>query len=76
MKSIPKVDVDQHRLDSIPGNVPMPGSVKQGCRFASRCLHVEAKCLTDAPPLFELAGGQQSRCWLHEGSAEKEVAHA
>jgi peptide/nickel transport system ATP-binding protein len=77
MKSIPKVDVDQHRLDSIPGNVPLPGSVKQGCRFASRCPHTEAKCLTDAPPLFELQGGQKSRCWLHEDAAEKkEAMHA
>jgi peptide/nickel transport system ATP-binding protein len=76
MKSIPKVDVDQHRLDTIPGNVPLPGSVKQGCRFASRCLHVEAQCLIEEPPLFELAGGQQSRCWLQKGSAVKEVMRA
>jgi peptide/nickel transport system ATP-binding protein len=75
MKSIPKVDVDQHRLDSIPGNVPLPGSVKQGCRFASRCSYVEARCLVDSPPLFELQGGQKSRCWLHEGTAMKEAAH-
>jgi peptide/nickel transport system ATP-binding protein len=77
MKSIPKVNVDQHRLDSIPGNVPLPGSIKQGCRFASRCPHTEVKCLTDEPPLFELQGGQQSRCWLHEDAAvKKEAAHA
>jgi peptide/nickel transport system ATP-binding protein len=76
LKSIPKVNADQRRLDSIPGNVPMPGSVKQGCRFASRCPHTEAKCLADAPPLFELQGGQQSRCWLHQDTAVKEAAHA
>ncbi|MGG1662370.1 ABC transporter ATP-binding protein [Brevibacillus sp. NRS-1366] len=74
MRSIPKVDVDQARLDSIPGNVPLPGSVKQGCRFASRCEHVEAKCLAESPPLFELENGQLSRCWLHEDSSVKEVA--
>lgn len=73
MKSIPKVDLDQDRLDSIPGNVPLPGSIKQGCRFASRCSYKEEKCLKDAPPLFELENGQQSRCWLHAGSAVKEV---
>ncbi|GAX90068.1 ABC transporter ATP-binding protein [Effusibacillus lacus] len=76
MKSIPKVDRDQARLDSIPGNVPLPGSVKQGCRFASRCPQVEAKCLAGAPPLFELKSGQQSRCWLHADSVVKEAAHA
>jgi peptide/nickel transport system ATP-binding protein len=76
IKSIPKIDMDQHRLASIPGNVPLPGSVKQGCRFASRCPFTEQKCLTDEPPLFELRGGQQSRCWLHEGSEVKEVSNA
>lgn len=74
MKSIPKVDMDQARLDSIPGNVPLPGSVKQGCRFASRCQHVESRCLAESPPLFELENGQLSRCWLLEGSTVKEVS--
>jgi peptide/nickel transport system ATP-binding protein len=76
LKSMPKADADQARLDSIPGNVPLPGSVKQGCRFASRCPYAEAKCLSDSPPLFELKSGQLSRCWLHEESAVKEVARA
>jgi peptide/nickel transport system ATP-binding protein len=74
MKSMPKVDVDQERLDSIPGNVPLPGSVKQGCRFASRCPYTMDKCLQEAPPLFSLEMGQQSRCWLHDGSVTKEAA--
>jgi peptide/nickel transport system ATP-binding protein len=74
MKSIPKVDADQDRLDSIPGNVPLPGSVKQGCRFASRCPYVEEKCLAESPPLFELKDGQFSRCWLYAKS-QKVVAN-
>ncbi|MCR8632878.1 ABC transporter ATP-binding protein [Paenibacillus radicis (ex Xue et al. 2023)] len=73
LKSVPKVDVDQDRLDSIPGTVPLPGTIKQGCRFASRCSFREARCLTDAPPLFELHEGQQCRCWLYEGSVVKEA---
>jgi peptide/nickel transport system ATP-binding protein len=74
MKSIPKVDADQDRLDSIPGSVPLPGSVKQGCRFASRCPYVEEKCLAESPPLFELKDGQFSRCWLYAKS-QKVVAN-
>jgi peptide/nickel transport system ATP-binding protein len=69
MRSIPKVDADEERLDSIPGNVPLPGTVEHGCRFASRCPHVMEKCLADAPPLFSLEGGQQSRCWLNAEAA-------
>ncbi|MFD2169888.1 ABC transporter ATP-binding protein [Tumebacillus lipolyticus] len=73
MRSIPKVDADQRRLDSIPGNVPLPGSVASGCRFASRCPHVESRCTQQMPPLFQLEGGQRSRCWLQEEAALKEV---
>lgn len=73
MKSMPKVDADLERLDSIPGNVPLPGTIKQGCRFASRCPYVEAKCLAEEPPLFTVKNGQQSRCWLHADAVHKEV---
>ncbi len=76
MKSMPKVDQDLDRLDSIPGNVPLPGTIKQGCRFASRCPFVEEKCLAEEPPLYTLQDGQQSRCWLHADAAGKEVAGA
>lgn len=74
LKAIPKVDADQDRFDSIPGNVPLPGSVKRGCRFASRCPYVKEKCLAESPPLFELKAGQFSRCWLHADS-RKEAAN-
>ncbi|WP_274650849.1 ABC transporter ATP-binding protein [Paenibacillus humicola] len=73
MRSIPRYDRLQKRLDSIPGQVPMPGSVRQGCRFASRCPEVQPKCLAEAPPLFRLDDKRKSRCWLHEQSAVKET---
>ncbi|SDN94832.1 peptide/nickel transport system ATP-binding protein [Paenibacillus sp. yr247] len=73
LESMPKLGEDNKRLKSIPGNVPMPGSVKQGCQFASRCPFVESRCLQESPPLFQLENKQLSRCWIHENTA-KEVA--
>ncbi|TVY05674.1 ABC transporter ATP-binding protein [Paenibacillus cremeus] len=73
LESMPKLGEDSKWLKSIPGNVPLPGSVKQGCHFASRCPFVESRCLQEAPPLFALENGQLSRCWIHENAA-KEVA--
>ncbi|MCZ8511985.1 ABC transporter ATP-binding protein [Paenibacillus filicis] len=73
LESMPKLGENNKWLKSIPGNVPLPGSVKQGCQFASRCPYVESKCLQEAPPLFQLESGQLSRCWIHENTA-KEVA--
>ncbi|WP_243454421.1 ABC transporter ATP-binding protein [Desulfosporosinus fructosivorans] len=73
LRSMPKANVDLERLDSIPGNVPLPGTVKQGCRFASRCPHTAERCLCEAPPFVELSAGQKSRCWLHAEPTRKEV---
>ncbi|MHB1654644.1 MAG: ABC transporter ATP-binding protein [Desulfitobacteriaceae bacterium] len=73
LKSMPKADVDLDRLESIPGNVPLPGTIKKGCRFATRCPRTQAKCLNESPPLLELATGHKSRCWLHLESTLNEV---
>lgn len=76
LKSTPKLNQVQDGLESISGNVPLPGTVKQGCRFASRCPYIKPICFEQAPPLFQVADGQRSRCWLHAeiGSMEEEQA--
>ena len=42
--SVPDMRYKKERLYSIPGNVPKPGSIKQGCRFAARCEFVFGRC--------------------------------
>ncbi|MEX3712860.1 ABC transporter ATP-binding protein [Cytobacillus horneckiae] len=68
LQSVPDIRNKQERLYSIPGNVPKPGSVVSGCRFAARCVHVHSRCLAEDPPLYH-AGGNEShtvRCFLHD----------
>ncbi|MFD0677772.1 MULTISPECIES: ABC transporter ATP-binding protein [unclassified Paenibacillus] len=65
MKSIPTLDSEEKRLYSIKGNVPIPGSLRQGCSFAPRCEFAMDKCRQDAPQLEEVETGHYSRCWLH-----------
>ncbi|NNN08389.1 MAG: ABC transporter ATP-binding protein [Acidimicrobiaceae bacterium] len=45
----------------------------QGCRFAPRCPHAMDVCRTSPPPLFEVAVGHESRCWLHESAAKVSI---
>ncbi|WP_139490432.1 ABC transporter ATP-binding protein [Brevibacillus dissolubilis] len=66
LNSIPKMDEKSDRLYSIPGNVPIPGSLREGCRFAPRCEHATDKCRVAMPELIEVKPGHQSRCWLNE----------
>ncbi|TBL75262.1 ABC transporter ATP-binding protein [Paenibacillus thalictri] len=65
MKSIPSLEVEERRLYSIKGNVPIPGSLRDGCTFAPRCEFAMENCRKDAPQLMEIEPGHVSRCWLH-----------
>ncbi len=56
---------DHGRLDSIPGNPPTPDDGIHGCMFAPRCGLAGEKCVTDAPPFFDL-GNRLTRCHFHE----------
>jgi peptide/nickel transport system ATP-binding protein len=53
-------------LATIPGSLPAPGSVIEGCIFADRCGLAEDRCRTEAPPMYEIGGGRGSRCHFHE----------
>ena len=53
-------------LATIPGSLPAPGSIIEGCVFADRCGLAEDRCRTEAPPMYEIGGGRGSRCHFHE----------
>ncbi|RJR08245.1 ABC transporter ATP-binding protein [Candidatus Parcubacteria bacterium] len=71
IKSVPDMREKKERLYSIPGNVPKPGSVKTGCRFAERCEHAFERCWTETPELYRTdVEGHRVRCFLHVGEEE------
>jgi oligopeptide/dipeptide ABC transporter ATP-binding protein len=65
--SLPRLGQDLDRLPMIPGTVPDPLHVPEGCRFSDRCPDRFGRCAAE-PPLIELPGGRRARCWLQEGS--------
>lgn len=62
LKSIPNINEKQNRLYSIKGTIPMPGEIKKGCRFQTRCQIATEKCFKEEPPLKE-KGNSLVRCW-------------
>ncbi|MEG0384501.1 MAG: ABC transporter ATP-binding protein [Solibacillus sp.] len=66
IQSVPDMRYKKDSLFSIPGNVPKPGSIKTGCRFAARCQYVTERCTAETPALFELSSTHKSRCFLVE----------
>jgi peptide/nickel transport system ATP-binding protein len=65
IQSTPQKSRGQHRLYTIPGNVPAPGELEIGCRFAPRCDKVMAVCLEKNPEPVEIKEGHQCKCWLY-----------
>ncbi|RNB57643.1 ABC transporter ATP-binding protein [Brevibacillus gelatini] len=66
LNSLPKLEGPRERLYSIPGNVPIPGSLKVGCRFAPRCDQATDLCRSEMPQLKAVGENHLSRCWLSE----------
>lgn len=61
--SIPKLHLEQNRLNAIEGQVPTPMTQMKGCRFAPRCPFAINKCREEVPPLIDLGNGQEAACW-------------
>ncbi|MDN2566517.1 ABC transporter ATP-binding protein [Aquibium sp. A9E412] len=51
------------RLVEIPGTVPPPWDLPQGCAFAPRCPRASARCRAERPPLMPFDGGRRAACW-------------
>lgn len=64
LNSLPRLDQDMEELPAIPGSVPSPYDMPQGCRFAPRCEHAKAICADRMPELVDAGGGNQVRCWM------------
>ena len=76
IRSIPRRETEEHHgtgartLQTIPGSLPIPGSIRQGCPFAPRCGLADDRCHVEAPPVTELADGRRVRCYHHEHASE------
>jgi peptide/nickel transport system ATP-binding protein len=56
-------------LSAIPGSVPPPGSIAQGCRFAPRCDRAWELCREQTPELLAVEDGREVRCHLYAAGA-------
>ena len=54
------------RLYVIPGTVPSPGNLPEGCVFNPRCGHATEKCRSCRPQMTDISDGHRVRCWLYD----------
>jgi oligopeptide/dipeptide ABC transporter ATP-binding protein len=63
MGSMPSLGRRGGRLATIPGSVPLPQDMPEGCRFSTRCPFAEPYCATSRPPLTVLKPGHSVACF-------------
>jgi len=68
LESIPwigrKLKTGRRELQEIPGIVPSPLEMPQGCRFHPRCSRTIGVCREQEPPMVRLAEHRRVSCWL------------
>jgi oligopeptide/dipeptide ABC transporter ATP-binding protein len=65
LESIPNLDEDRPRLNSIEGVVPNPFHLPEGCYFAPRCKHVMDRCLVEQPEDVVVGDDHITKCFLY-----------
>ena len=65
--SIPNLNETVTRLKPIPGLMPDPTKLPEGCAFAERCGEACEKCMKDAVPYIEIEPGHMVRCTKFAG---------
>jgi oligopeptide/dipeptide ABC transporter ATP-binding protein len=62
LAAIPRVDIDVHRMATIPGTIPDAAEAIPGCRFHQRCRYALPACTIAPPPLQPAGAGHLSAC--------------
>lgn len=61
--AIPRLDGPRERLIPIPGTVPHPRDLPEGCAFSPRCSHVAIDCRSRRPDLSPMDDGRLLSCF-------------
>lgn len=60
--SIPNFNESVHRLKPIPGLMPDPTNLSEGCKFADRCTEACDACRMQEVPIIEIEPGHFVKC--------------
>lgn len=69
--AIPRLDVRQEKLETIPGEVPSLINPGECCRFYPRCRYAQEICREEVPPDIEVEPGHIVHCHFVKGYGGK-----
>ena len=64
--SIPEMNKDSDRLAPIPGLMPDPMILQEGCPFSDRCPHSTDRCKCEIPGNYAVSDSHTISCFLYE----------
>lgn len=70
---IPELTSDVPRLTPIPGYMPDPANLPEGCKFSDRCASRMNICLQQNPDTYAAEDGHSIKCHLFAGRRETDV---
>ena len=69
--SLPKINDTREMLQPIPGLMPDPMELPEGCAFAPRCKYATEKCTQGLPPKTYFGDTHYAACWRYEDAEFK-----
>ena len=75
MLSIPRLEIENERLEPIPGVVPHPLALPKGCKFGPRCKYCTKKCMEEEPQLVDISDNQKVRCFYPNKEERNSADH-
>ena len=76
LRAVPRLDRDDERLPSIPGDPPDMSRLPGGCSFAARCARAVERCERERPALEPVPGAPDRRVACHRPFDEPRGAGA
>ena len=66
LKSIPKINNKDSKLQIIEGSVPSSLNYPVGCHFSTRCSLADEKCFSEQPPYVQISESHKAACFKIE----------
>jgi len=70
LNSVPRMDKDVARLNTIEGNVPSIKDMPKGCRYSTRCKDCMANCSDADSGIIQYSENHTVRCWKYAAKEE------
>ena len=61
--SLPKLEVEEDRLEPIKGMMPDPTNLPEGCAFCKRCPRAAEQCLKERPTMVQVGEDHYVACF-------------